>query len=331
MTSHFSMTRRSAVASLITAPWLAHSTVSHAQANWPSKPIRYVVTFSAGGSTSVFARLLAEPIGAILGQNMWVENRPGAGGIIGVDSVVRSPADGYSLVMTAAGPTAIFPAMEGSKLPFDPVKDLTPIVLLSDQPNVFVVHPSVPTHSLQDFIAWCKKNPGEGYGTVGVGTTNHVSGEQLSSAFGLGLTHVPYKGAAAITMDLLGGNIKIASFNIVDAMANITAGKFKPLLVSGSKRSTLLPNTPTMMEVNASPHALNSWQGIFGPPGLSPAIVEKLNAAFNEALKAPAVMEWMKANGSTPVGGSIQKFRDFVLAEQKIWGDMVRRYKIRAE
>jgi len=325
------LTRRHAVASLVAAPWLLHGTAGRAQDVWPSKPIRYVVTFAAGGSTSVFSRLLADPVGKILGQNVWIDNRAGAGGLIGVDNVVKSAPDGYSLVMTAAGPTAIFPAMEGTHVPFDPAKDLSPIVYLSDQPNVLVAHPSVPSANFQDFVAWCRKNKGEGYATVGVGTTNHVTGEQLSSTLGLGLTHVPYKGASPAILDLLSGNVKLAILNIVDAMANINAGKFKPLFVSTGKRSELLPNTPTIVEVGGSPYPLNSWQGMFGPANMPAAIVEKLNAAFNEALKAPAVIDWMKANGSVAVGGSSEKFRKFVASEQKVWGDLVRKYKIRAE
>lgn len=323
--------RRHALLSIAAAPWLMHTGVASAQDNWPSKPIRYVVTFAAGGSTSVFSRLLADPVGKALGQNVWIDNRAGAGGLIGVDNVVKSAADGYSLVMTAAGPTSIFPAMAGTKMPFDPAKDLTPIIYLSDQPNVLVAHPSVPSGTFHDFVAWCKKNKGEGYATVGVGTTNHVTGEQLSGSLGLSLTHVPYKGASPAILDLLSGNIRLGILNIVDAMANINAGKVKPLLVTTSKRAELLPAVPTIVEVGGSPYALNSWQGMFGPAGMPAAVVEKLNIAFNDALKTAPVVEWMKANGSVAVGGSSESFRKFVASEQTVWGDLVRKYKISAE
>ncbi|QHI98507.1 tripartite tricarboxylate transporter substrate binding protein [Xylophilus rhododendri] len=316
---------------MATAPWLLSGTAAQAQDGWPAKPIRFVVTFAAGGSTSVFARLMADPISKRLGQSVWVDNRAGAGGLIGVDNVAKSPPDGYSIVMTAAGPTSIFPAMQGTHMPFDPVKDLTPIVYLSDQPNVLVAHPSVPTATFGEFVAWCKANPGTGYATVGVGTTNHVTGAQLANTLGVDLVHVPYRGAGPAILDLLSGNIKLGILNIVDAMANINAGKFKAVLVTTDKRSALLPAVPTIQEVGGSPNALKSWQGMFGPAGMPPAVVQQLNTAFNEALKTPAVLEWMQANGSIPVGGSSEQFARFVASEQRVWGDLVRKYKITAE
>jgi len=320
-------TRRQAIASLAAAPWLLHG-AARAQVAWPSKPIRYVVTFAPGGSTSNFGRALAEPLGRSLGQSVYIDNRAGAGGLIGVDNVAKSPPDGYSIVMTAANTTAIIPAVMGAKMPYEPLRDLTPIVYLINQPNVLVAHPSVPTGKFADFVAWAKSRPGEGFGTPGMATSNHIMGEMLSSNLGIQLAHVAYKGGAPLTIDLLAGTVNLAVLNIVDAVPLVADGRVKPILVSSAQRSELLPNVPTMQELGASAFPLISWQGIFGPAGLSASIVSRLNASFNDALKAGPVQGWMHANGATPVGGTPDDLRRFVESEQRLWGDLVRKYKI---
>jgi len=320
-------TRRRAIASLAAAPWLLHG-AARAQVAWPSKTIRYVVTFAAGGFASNFARVLAEPLGKGLGQSVYIDNRAGAGGLIGVDNVSKSPADGYSIVMTAANTTAIAPAIMGSKMPYEPLRDLTPIVYLINQPNVLVAHPSVPTGKFADLVAWAKSRPGEGFATPGTATSNHIMGEMLSSNLGMQLTHVPYKGAAPLTTDLLAGAVNLAVLNIMDAAPWVADGRIKPVLVSTAQRSALLPNVPTMQELGASAFPMISWQGIFGPAGLSASIVSRLNASFNDALKTGPVQGWMHANGATPVGGTPDDFRKFVESEQRLWGDLVRKFKI---
>lgn len=320
-------TRRQAIASLAAAPWLLHG-AARAQVTWPSKPIRYVVTFAPGGFASNFARMLAEPLGRSLGQSVYVDNRAGAGGLIGVDNVTKSPADGYSIVMTAANTTAITPAVMGSKMPYEPLRDLTPIVYLINQPNVLVAHPSVPTGKFADFVAWAKSRPGEGFATPGIATSNHIMGEMLSSNLGIQLAHVAYKGAAPLTIDLLAGGVNLAILNIMDAAPLAADGRVKPVLVSTAQRSALLPNVPTMQELGASAFPMISWQGIFGPGGLSASIVSRLNASFNDALKTGPVQDWMRANGATPVGGTPDDFRKFVQTEQRLWGDLVRKFKI---
>lgn len=331
MTPPASLARRRILQALAAVPLAGGTLSAAAQAPWPSKPIRFVVTFAAGGSTSVFGRLLAEPLGRILGESVYIDNRAGAGGLVGVDNVAKSPPDGYSMVMTAAGPLAINPALMGDKLPYDPLKDLKPIIHLTDQPNVLVAHNSVPTASMAEFVAWAKANPGEGFATPGIATTNHITGELLSNNLGIKLTHVAYRGAAAATTDLLGGTIRLAIFNIVDAAALVSSGRVKPILVTTAQRSPLMPTVPTIQEAGGSSFPLVSWQGMFGPRDLPAAMVQKLNAAFNEALKAPPVQEWMRANGSIAVGGSTADFERFVASEHKLWGDLVRKYRITTE
>jgi len=182
--------------------------------------------------------------------------------------------------MTAANTTAVAPAVRGDQMPYVPLRDLTPIVYLINQPNVLVANKDVPTSTFADFTAWAKRHPGEGFATPGVATSNH---KLLASNLGVQLTHVPYNGAARTIADLLGGAVKLAIFNVVDAAPLIADGRVSPILVSTEQRSALFPDVPTMQELGASSFPINSWQGIFGPAGLPASIVARLNAAFNNA------------------------------------------------
>ncbi|OWT73725.1 MULTISPECIES: tripartite tricarboxylate transporter substrate binding protein [unclassified Achromobacter] len=299
-----------------------------AQGAWPTQPLRFVIVFPPGASINAFARLMAEPLAQSLGQSVVVENKDGAGGMIGVASVAHSRGDGYTFCMAHVGTLAVQPAVMGDKMPYQALKDLTPIIHLTDQPNVLVVHESVPAKNLNEFVAWARQKPGTAYATPGVATSNQITGELVSAAFKLGLTHVPYRGVTPAMQDLMGGLIQVAVLNIADAMPLVEAGRARALLVTSEQRSPVLPDAVTIVEAGASPQPLNSWQGIFAPAGVPKEAVAKLNAAFNLALKDEKVRKWLDTVHAVPVGGTTEDFQKYVLQEHAMWADLVHRFKL---
>lgn len=299
-----------------------------AKGNWPTQPVRFVIVFPPGASINAFARLMAEPLSAFLGQPVVVENRDGAGGMIGVASVAHARGDGYTFCMAHVGTLAVQPAVMGDKMPYRALQDLTPIIHLTDQPNVLLVHASVPAKNMDEFVAWARKKPGTAYATPGVATSNQITGELVSTAFKLGLTHVPYRGVTPAMQDFMGGLIQVAVLNIADAMPLVNDGRARALLVTTAQRSPALPDAVTIVEAGASPQPLNSWQGIFGPAGVPKEAVDRLNEGFNVALKDEKVRKWMDTFHAVPVGGSTEDFQKYVVREHAMWQDLVHRFKL---
>ena len=297
----------------------------------PAKPIHFIVGFAPGGSADILARLLQGPMSQRLGVPVVVENMAGAGGNIAMAALTRAAPDGYTVGMGFVGSHAINPALMGDKLPFRVPDDFTAITGLVTQPNVLIVNNQVPARNMAEFVAWAKAKPGQTFGTAGIGTSNHLSGELIALRFGIKLVHVPYKGAAPVHADLLGGHIPMTVDQVTTAIKLANDGKVRALAVTTAKRSPKLPDVPTLAESGAPGFDLYSWQGLFGPKGLSREVVAKLHDAVTYALKEPAVRKNLADFGSDPGGQRPDEFAAFVLQEKKKWGDIVRDANVKAE
>lgn len=318
-----------ALAALIAAPLLAVPALAQ---EWkPAKPVRFIVGFAPGGSADILARLLQGPMSQKLGVPVVVENIAGAAGNIAMANLARSTPDGHTVGMGFVGSHAISPALFGDKLQFRVPEDFTPVTQLVSQPNVLIVNNNVPAKNVAEFVAWAKTNPGQNFGTAGIGTSNHLSGELLGLRFGLKLVHVPYKGAAPVLADLLGGHIPMTLDQVTTAVRLVNEGKVRALAVTTARRSPKLPGVPTLAESGAPGFDLYSWQGLFGPRGLTPEMVVKLYDAVLVALNDPAVKQKLSDFGSEPAGQRPEQFAAFVQQEKKKWGDIVRDANVKAE
>lgn len=297
----------------------------------PAKPIHFIVGFGPGGSADILARLLQGPMAQRLGVPVVIDNLPGASGNIAMAALTRAAPDGYTVGMGFVGSHAINPALLGDRLQFRVPDDFTAIAGLVTQPNVLIVSNQVPAKNIAEFVAWAKANPGQNFGTAGIGTSNHLSGELIGLRFGLKLVHVPYKGAVPVHADLLGGHIPMTIDQVTTAIKLANDGKVRALAVTTAKRSPKLPDVPTLAESGAPGFDLYSWQGLFGPKGLSRDVVAKLFDAVTHALNDPLVRKSLSDFGSDPSGQRPEEFAAFVLQEKKKWGDIVRDAKVKAE
>jgi tripartite-type tricarboxylate transporter receptor subunit TctC len=295
------------------------------QQTWtPNRPIKLIVTYAPGGSADVLARLMQEPMAQSLGVPIVVENRGGAGGNIGSEAIARADPDGYTIGIGAASTHAINPTLFGTKLPFRVPQDFTAIGQILSQPNVLVVNLDVPVKTPVEFIAWLKANPGAAFGTAGIGSTPHLTGELVNLRYGVKMTHVPYKSGGQALNDLMGGTIKIVLDNITTAAQLANNGQARAIAVSTLKRAAILPDTPTFDESGAPGFDLSSWQGLFGPAGLPAPVLQRLNAAMLAAVTDPRVRERLIQFGAEPVGSSPAEFLAFINKELTKWGDLVR-------
>ncbi len=298
---------------------------AQSQETWtPNKPIQLIVTYAPGGSADVLARLLQEPMSKALGVPIVVVNRAGAGGNIGAEALARAEPDGYTIGIGAASTHAINPTLFGAKLPFRVPQDFTPIGQILSQPNVLLVNPNVPAKTPAEFIAWLKANPGTAFGTAGVGSTPHLTGELVNLRYGVKMTHVPYRSGGLALNDLIGGHVKIVVDNITTAAPLAKNGQARAIAVSTLKRAAILPDTPTFDESGAPGFDLSSWQGLFGPAGLPPPVLQRLHTALLAALDDPTVKARLIEFGSEPVGSSPAEFLTFINQELKKWGDLVK-------
>ena len=297
---------------------------------YPVKPIRLVVTFVPGGTTDIQARLLIEKLAPRLGQQIVIDHRGGAGGNIGMEVVARSPADGYTLVITVVGTWAVNPYLY--KLPYDVQKDFTPIVHFGTTPGVLVVHPSVPARSVKELIALARKRPGElTYGTAGVGSFTHISAELFGIMTGTKMTHVPYKGSGAVTTDLIGGHLQLSFSSAVPAMPQIQSGRFRALATTGAKRLAVLPDLPTIAEAGVPGYESSTWTAIAAPARTPQPVIERLNREINAVLKMPDVQERAAGMGTVLTGGTPEWFRDFLAEELAKHGKLVKQAGIKPE
>ena len=323
MTKHSTapVSRRRFNAALIASTCLPLSSIVHAQDKWPSKPVKIIVAFTAGGTTDLLARAVAQKLGDKLGQSFIIDNKPGGGGNIGTEFVVRAPADGYTLIVNSVGPISVNQSLY-KNMSYDPLVDLVPVVQIADVPNVLVVHPSVPAKTFEEFVAYLKANPGKlSYGSTGVGTSSHLSSYMLSQRVGVETLHVPYKGANALN-DLLAGRIQFMFATIPSVIQHIKAGKLRALAVSSPAPSRSLPGIPTVAEKGFPGFEAGSWFGFFAPKGTPAPVIAQLNKAVNEAL--PSLQEQMIREGADPVGGTPEQFGQFARKEFVKWQKIVK-------
>ena len=301
---------------------LAASSAAHAQnAQWPAKPVRVVVAFTAGGTTDILARAVAQKLGEKLGQPFVIDNKPGGGGNIGTAEVVRAAPDGHTFIVNSVGPISINQTLY-KNLPYDPLTDLVPVVQIADVPNVLVVHPSLPANTFEEFVAHLKANPGKlSYGSTGVGTSSHLSSYMLGQRVGAEPLHVPYKGANALN-DLLAGRLQFMFATIPSVIQHIHAGKLRALAVSSPKPSRSLPGVPTVAEKGFPGFEAGSWFGFFAPKGTPAPVVAALNRGVNDVL--PLLQEQMIREGADPVGGTPEQFGAFTRREYEKWKEIVK-------
>jgi len=307
---------------LIAVGLLTLAGLTHAQ-TWPTRPIKLVVPFAAGGTTSILARAMADKLSPLLGQPVIVDNRPGAGGNVGMDAVAKSEPDGYTLLMGPIG-LAINPALY-SKMSFDPLKDLAPIGLYAGVPNLLVVHPSVPAQSLKDLIALFKANPGKyNYASNGNGTSSHLAAEMLKSSAGVDIVHIPYKGGAPAMADLLAGQVTMLFDQMPAVMPQVKAGKVRALGVSSAQRSAAAPDVPSLAEAGLPGFDMTVWFGLLAPARTPPAVLQRVNTEMSKVLQDPEFRSFLAGLGVSPLGGSPEAFAAFIQTETQRWAQVVK-------
>ena len=282
-------------------PALALAATAQAQ-NWPSKPIKYIVPFAAGGTTDILGRMIGAKLAEALGQPVVVENRPGAAGALGVELLAKSAPDGYTFGGGTISSHAINVSLY-SKLPYDPLKDFTPITMLATLPNMLIVHPSLNVSSVAELIALLKANPNKySFGSAGNGTSQHMSGELFKAMTGVQMQHIPYKGSGPMIPDLLAGTISLSFENMTTAFPAVKSGKLKALAVTTTRRSFVAPDVPTLAESGLPGYNISSWQAMFAPAGLPKEIHARVYAEVAKALKSPDVAKRLNELGLDPGG-----------------------------
>jgi len=298
--------------------------------SWPDRPVRVVVAFTAGGTTDILARSVGQQLSERLKQQFIIDNKPGAGGNLGTEMVVRAPADGYTLIVDSVGPIAVNPTLY-PKLSYNPLTDLVPIVQIAEVPNVLVVHPSLPVKTFEEFVAYAKANPGKlNCSSTGIGTSSHLSCYILGKRAGFDAVHVPYKGADAVR-DLLAGRVQFMFATIPSVKQHIEAGSLRALAVSSAARSRSLPDVPTIAERGYPGFEAGSWFGFFAPKGTPQEVIATLNKHVNEIIAVPAIESAMVKEGADPIGGTPQQFGQFVQREFEKWRVVVKESGATAE
>jgi tripartite-type tricarboxylate transporter receptor subunit TctC len=292
---------------------------------YPSGPVRIVVPFTPGAGTDVVARTIAAKLTAAFGQNVLVENRPGAGGTIGSAMVAKAPADGHTILMGNTSTLAIAPALYPN-LTYSPVRDFAPISLVTTTENVIVVHPSLPAKTVRDLIALAKARPGQIlFASSGNGTTSHLGGELLKAMAGVDMVHVPYKGSPLATSELIAGQTQLSVSSLSTATPLITAGRLRAIATTGLKRNTVMPEIPTVDESGLKGYEINLWQGFVVPNGTPAEIQGQLNKAMVAAVRSPDVSSAFEKRGMHPAGTTVAEFDTFVKQEVARWADIVQR------
>jgi tripartite-type tricarboxylate transporter receptor subunit TctC len=301
-----------------------------AQAGYPAKPVRLVVPSSPGGGTDITARILAPKLTERLGQQIVVENRAGAGTMIGTEVVAKAAPDGYTLLM-GLSTLAINPAMY-KKVPFDPVRDFAPISQVIAAPNMLVVHPSVPAKTVKELIAFARARPGQlNYASAGHGTNPHLSMELFLSMTGLKVVHIPYKGLAPGIVDLLAGHVTLATATMLTGLPHVKSGRLRLLGTTGAKRAAVLPDEPTVAEAGVPGYEASQWYGVLAPAQTPKEIVARLHAEIVRILQAPDMKQKLAADGTDPVGSSPEEFARYIRSELTKWGKVARDAGIQPE
>ena len=310
-----------------TAKWLAAvlaSSAFAAHAQYPNKPIKMVVPFTAGGTTDILARAVAAELQKALGQSVIVENKAGAGGNIGADFVAKSPPDGYTLLMGTVGTHAINVTLY-PKMPYDAVKDFVPVSLVAGVPNVLVAAPSFAANSVKELIDAAKKSPDAvTFASSGSGTSIHLSGELFKQLAGVQMTHVPYKGSSAALPDVMSGQVNVMFDNAPSVMQHIKGGKLKAIAVTSGKRSPALPNVPTIAEAGVAGFEATSWFGVLAPAGTPKDVIDKLSQSIAKSLQTPEMKERLAGQGAEAVGNTSEQFAAHIKTEIDKWAKVVK-------
>jgi tripartite-type tricarboxylate transporter receptor subunit TctC len=294
-----------------------------AQADYPNKPIKIIVGFPPGQATDVIARLLAEKLSAVLGQAVIVDNKPGQGGSIGAAAAAKAPADGYTMLLSATAPLATNPNLY-KDLPYEPVRDFAPITLVANLPFVLVARPDFAANNVRELIALAKARGGKlTYASSGNGSTSHLSMEMLKSATGIDLQHVPYKGSVQAFTDVISGQIDVVFDTAVYALPMVRAGRVKLLAVAGGKRSSLIPDTPTVAEQGVAGYDSGAWLGMLFPTGTPRSIISRMNVELIKIVRTPEVTERLSKLGAEPLSGTPEEFGVHIKSELRKWGKAV--------
>ena len=299
--------------------------------SYPNKVVKLLVPFSPGGTTDIVARVIAEPLGKALGQNVIVENKSGGGGVVGALDTAKSAPDGYSLGMATVSTTAANPAIN-PKIPYNTLTDFTPIINIAATPNLIAVHPSFPARNYKEFLAEIKKNPGKySYSSSGTGGIGHLQTELFKSLSGTFITHIPYRGAGPALNDTVAGQVQIIFDNIPSALPFIQQKRLIPIVVAAPARLAILPDVPTFKEVGLEPVNRMAYYGITGPKGLPKEVVDKVSAATLKALQDPAVRKRIEDTGSIIVGNTPEQFTAQIKAEYEVYKKVVETAKLKLE
>jgi tripartite-type tricarboxylate transporter receptor subunit TctC len=309
---------------------LAASSVAFAQ-DWPNKPIRVVVPYPPGGGVDFVSRTVSQRLGEVLKATIVVDNRSGASGTIGADLVAKSAPDGYTILVASPSEVLVGP-IAGQKVAYSPEHDLAPVTLIGETPLVIAAHPSLAAKTIQEFIALAKKSPGKfSYGTPGGGSTMHFAGESLNALAGIDIVHVPYRGAAPVVTDLLGGQVPIGIVGMPPVVPHAKSGKLRVLAVTSAKRSAAMPEVPAMAELPGfAGYRFTNWMGVFVPAKTPQAVIDKLAGAISKIVREPAVKEKLLSQGVEPVGSSPAEFGVFLAAERESYTKIAKERGIRA-
>ena len=304
------------VAGLAAAPVFAQ--------DFPTKPIRMIVGFPPGGATDLVARIIQAKMGASLGKQVVVDNRPGANGVISLDILARSEPDGHTVGFGHIGTLVTSPAIQ--KVPYDPIKSFAPIGMMVSLQNIIIVHPSVAAKNLKEFIALAKSKPGQlNYASSGIGSPGHLAAVLLESMAGIQMSHVPYKGGGPAITDLIAGHVPSFFSVISNAVPHVKSGKARGIAVTGIKRAAALPDVPTVAESGIKGYAATNWYGLMAPAKTPKAIIDRLNKELVAALNTPEIVQQLKDNGIDAAPGTPAEFTRFVVSEQKKWADLIQR------
>ena len=298
---------------------------------YPEKPVRVIVPFPAGGAADIVARQVAQGLSSGFGTQVIVDNRAGAGGAIGTELVARAQPDGNTLLFASSSALSINPHLSATT-PYDPMRDFTPIVFIASAPNVLVIHPSVPARTVKELIAVAKVKPGAlNFASNGAGTLSHLTGELFMQRSGIRMVHVPYKGAAPATIDVMAGNVTLLFAAFPSVSAQMRTGRLRALAVTSAKRAALAPELPTIAEAALPGFESSQWWGIYGPAGVPGPIVNRLNAETNKVLKSADVVKRLAADGAEPTGGTPAALAAYHRADFEKWGKVVKASGIKPE
>ena len=290
---------------------------------YPTKPVKIVVPSAPGGGTDIVARLLAQSFSKALGQNFIVENKPGAGNLIGIETVARAPADGYTLLFVAS-PLVLNPILF-KKVNYDPIKDFSPISLAATAPNILVVHPSTPATNVKEWVELAHKGQNKlSYASAGVGTSPHMSMELFNAMAGIQTLHIPYKGTTPAVTDLLGGQVNAMFSNALTVMPHIQSGKLRALAVSGNRRLELLPDVPTVMEAGIAQYVSLQWYGLLAPAGTPPAVIQTINREMVKALLSKDIKDKLASEGAEPAGSTPAEFANLIKNDFEKWSKVAK-------